>query len=167
MLSKIEIPPSKNTLRFSYCNGRNVTTSKRGRKFYKYQSKVLAFLMAWWPDHIPLPLSSPRGSYHPPQNLRSPQGISPHPRQDHQTNKDSCIWYNILDPRNTHTSPQIRQKVQTNNKKYHLKTCINATDNVTRMIAIESVSCMAPTETSNCRIDYRNFNQLCNLPLIF
>ena len=40
MLSKI-IPPSKNTSRLSYCNGRNVTTSKRKRKFYNYSWMLL------------------------------------------------------------------------------------------------------------------------------
>ena len=33
MLSEIEIPPSKNASRLSYCNGRNITTSKRKRNF--------------------------------------------------------------------------------------------------------------------------------------
>ena len=36
LLSKI-ITPSKNTSRLSYCNGRNVTTSKGKGKFYNYQ----------------------------------------------------------------------------------------------------------------------------------
>ena len=35
------------------------------------------------------------------------------------------------------------------------------------MIAIESVSCIVPTETSTGRIDYRNFNQLCKSSLDF
>ena len=36
LLSKI-ITPSKNISRLSYCNGRNVTTSKGKGKFYNYQ----------------------------------------------------------------------------------------------------------------------------------
>ena len=40
----------------------------------------------------------------------------------------------------------------------YLKTCINATDVVTCIIAIESVSYIVPTETAICRIDYRNFH---------
>ena len=47
----------------------------------------------------------------------------------------------------------------TSNKKYHLKTCINVTDIVTYIIAIESVSCkqkLPPakltTETLTCRM---------------
>ena len=42
-------------------------------------------------------------------------------------------------------------------RKYHLKTGINATDVVTCIIVIESVSSIVPTETTTCRIDYRNF----------
>ena len=45
----------------------------------------------------------------------------------------------------------------TSNRKYHLKTSKNATG-VTYITAIESVSCIVPTETITCRIDYRNFH---------
>ena len=41
ILPNIEISPSKNTSRFSNCNGRNPITSKRKRKFYKYQWMLL------------------------------------------------------------------------------------------------------------------------------
>ena len=44
------------------------------------------------------------------------------------------------------------------NRKYLLKSCKNATDIVTYIIAIESVSCIVPTETVSYRIDYRNFH---------
>ena len=44
------------------------------------------------------------------------------------------------------------------NKKYHLKTFINATDVATCIIATESVSCIVLTETSTYRTDYKNFN---------
>ena len=40
MLSEM-ISPSKNTSRLSHCNGRNVTTSKRKRKFYNYSWMLL------------------------------------------------------------------------------------------------------------------------------
>ena len=41
------------------------------------------------------------------------------------------------------------------NKKYHLKTFVNATDVATCIIATESVSCIVLTETSTYRIDYK------------
>ena len=41
ILPDVEISPSKNTSRFSYCNGRNVITSKTKRKFYKDQWMLL------------------------------------------------------------------------------------------------------------------------------
>ena len=40
----------------------------------------------------------------------------------------------------------------------YLKTCKNATGVFTYVIAIESVSCIIPTENVTCRIDYRNFH---------
>ena len=43
MLSKIELPPSKNTSRSSCYNGRNVTTSKKKGKFYNYQWMLVGF----------------------------------------------------------------------------------------------------------------------------
>ena len=53
MLSKI-IPPTKNTSRLSYCNGRNVTTSKGKGKFYNYHCMFLGhspgkFLLHYFP----------------------------------------------------------------------------------------------------------------------
>ena len=53
LLSKI-ITPSKNTSRLSYCNGRNVTTSKGKGKFYNYHWMFLGhspgkFLLHYFP----------------------------------------------------------------------------------------------------------------------
>ena len=41
---------------------------------------------------------------------------------------------------------------------FHLKACVNATDVVTCITVIGSVSSIVPTKTATCRIDYRNLH---------
>ena len=69
----------------------------------------------------------------------------------HKCNRDTH-----LDNYNKNCHPHIccwNRKIyqHTSNRKYHLKTCKNATDVVTCIIAIESVSRIVPTETFTCR----------------